>query len=149
MELSNNGLQNATLEALGIVLSNCPYLTKINLSNNLLGSGGGQAQALEIFFTHLLTELDNPQSLDLSDNQFTDESLAPIVKFIFANEECRLQFFNLENNQFSSFGKRTLLKGYSLCANKSSLQFKCGPMPLTEATLKHAFNITYELKPVN
>ena len=69
----------------------------------------------------MLTELDNPQVLDLTSNKFTDESLPAFVKFIFANEECRLHLFSLENNPFSSFGKRTLLKGYSLCSNKSKI----------------------------
>lgn len=28
------------------------------------------------------------------------------------------------------------------------MQFKCGPMPFTEGTLKHAFNVQYETKTV-
>ena len=94
-----------------------------------------------------MTELEQPQYLDLSDNKLSDESLLPICKYIFANEDCKLLLFNLENNSFTSYGKRTLLKAYSLCPNKQTIQFKCGPLPFTEGTLKHAFNVQYEAKP--
>ena len=88
-----------------------------------------------------MTDLDNPQHLDLSSNRFTDESLRPIIKYIFANEDCRLMHFNLENNKLlSNQGKRTLLKAYSLAPCKASIMFRCGPLPFTESTLKHAFN---------
>ena len=99
-----------------------------------------------MFLLHLLTELDNPQHLDLSNNKFGDQSVAAFAKYIFANEECRLLHVNLEDNAFSSFGKRTLLKAYSLCAHRQQLQFKLGPLPLTEATLKLAFNAQTEQK---
>ena len=95
----------------------------------------------------MLTELDNPQYLDLNDNKFTDESMPAFVKYVFANEECRLNYFSLENNPFTSYGKRTLLKAYSLSANKASIQFKCGPLPFSESTLKHAFNVQYDVAP--
>ena len=76
----------------------------------------------------------------MSFNKFTDESLYAFIKYIFANEECHLMYFSLEENSlFSTFGKRTLLKAYSLSPNKSTIHFKCGPLPFTESTLKHAF----------
>ena len=68
-----------------------------------------------MFLNQLLTELDNPLHLNLSDNKFGDESLPAFVKYLFANEDCRLNFLSLDNNPFSPYGKRTLLKAYSLC----------------------------------
>ncbi len=62
--------------------------------------------------------------------------------YVFANEDCRLTYFSLEGNMlFSNFAKRTLLKAYSLSPCKASILFKCGPLPFTESTLKHAFNV--------
>lgn len=49
----------------------------------------------------MMTELDNPKHLDFSENKFSDESLPAIVKYIFANDECPLLHFNIENNMFS------------------------------------------------
>ncbi len=147
LEISSNGLGNQALESLGKVFTNCPMISRLTLSGNLLGQGSGQQGAVDQFLLQFLTELDSPQYLDLSDNKLSDESLHPICKYIFANEDCKLLLFNLENNNFTSFGKRTLLKAYSLCPNKLTIQFKCGPLPFTEGTLKHAFNVQYELKP--
>ena len=88
----------------------------------------------------MLTELDNPVHLDLSLNKFTDESIYPFVKYIFANEECRLKYFSLEQNQlFSAYGKRTLLKGYALSPNKAAIHFRLSPLPFTDSTLRQAF----------
>ena len=81
-----------------------------------------------------------PLTLDLSHNKFTDESLYAFVKYVFANEDCRLKYFSLEGNAlFSNYAKRTLLKAYSLSPNKAKMQFKFGPLPMTESTLRHAF----------
>ena len=124
-----------------MIFSNCTNLLKLDLSNNLLGFGDRQTQILDQFLLSLLTELDNPQHLDLSSNKFTDESLRPFIQYVFANEDCRLTHFNLENNHmFSNQAKRTLLKAYSMAPCKASILFKCGPLPFTESTLKHAFN---------
>lgn len=94
----------------------------------------------------MFTELENPMHLDFTDNKFTDESLPAFVKYIFANEDCRLNFLSLENNLFTSYGKRTLVKAFSLSNNK--MNFKCGPLPFNEAAIKHAFNIQYDIKSV-
>ena len=70
----------------------------------------------------MLTELDHPSHLDLSSNKFTDESIYAFAKYIFANEDCRLTYFSLEDNTLlTNFGKRTLLKAYSLSPNKSTI----------------------------
>jgi|LauGreDrversion4_2_1035121.scaffolds.fasta_scaffold19953_4 hypothetical protein len=88
----------------------------------------------------MLTELDKPVHLDLSMNKFTDESIYPFVKYLFANEDCQLNFFSLEHNSlFSNYGKRTLLKAYALSPNKASIHFRLSPLPCTDSTLKHAF----------
>ena len=89
----------------------------------------------------MFTELDNPLHLDLSYNKFSDESLQPFIQYIFANEGSHLNYLNLSNNLFSNYGKRTLLVGYARSQNKSALQFKCGPLPLAENTIKLAFVI--------
>ena len=141
LEIINNALGNSSLETLGVIFSGCPTIQKINLQNNLLGQGQGQLQAIDLFLSQMLTELDNPVHLDLSVNKFTDESIYPFVKYIFANEECRLKYFSLEqNNLFSAYGKRTLLKGYSLSPNKAAIHFRLSPLPFTDSTLKHAFS---------
>lgn len=94
-----------------------------------------------MFLNAFFTELDCPLHLDLSCNKFTDEAVYPFVKYIMANEECRLTFFSLEGNlMLSNFGKRTLLKAFSLSPHKQSLNFRLGPLPFSESTLKHAFN---------
>lgn len=62
-----------------MIFANCTSLIKLDLSNNLLGFGDRQAQILDQFLHSLLTELDNPQHLDLSANKFTDESLRPFI----------------------------------------------------------------------
>lgn len=93
----------------------------------------------------MLSELENPMHLDLSLNKFTDESLYPFVKYIFANEDCRLKYFSLdENHLFTSYGKRTLLKAYSLSPNKSAIHFRLSPLPCTDSTIKHAFTVQKE-----
>ena len=133
------------METLGIIFANCNQITKVLLSNNLFGQGVGQLDAIDQFLNQMLTELDHPSHLDLSSNKFTDESLRAFVKYIFANEECHLTFFSLEDNAlFSTYGKRTLLKCYSLSPIKSQIHFRCGPLPFTESTLKHAW-VTQQL----
>jgi hypothetical protein len=62
------------------------------------------------FLSKLFTELQGPRSLDLSYNSLTDECLYPVIKYIFANHECGLRYFNLEHNSLSPRGSRTLLK---------------------------------------
>jgi hypothetical protein len=95
---------------------------------------------IDQFLNQLLTELDNPGHLDFSNNKFSDESLRPFVYYIFANEDCRITWFSLENNPlYSNPGKRTLLKAYSLSPCKSTIHFRFGPLPFSESTLKHAF----------
>jgi hypothetical protein len=65
-----------------------------------------------------------------------DESLYPIVKYLFANvHSTTLAMVNLEWNNFSNKAKRTLVVAYSKCYNKK-LQCKFGPLPLTQATLR-------------
>lgn len=140
LEIINNALGNSSLETLGVIFSGCPTIQKINLQNNLLGQGQGQLQAIDLFLNQMLTELDNPVHLDLSMNKFTDESIYPFVKYIFANEECRMKYFSLEQNQlFSSYGKRTLLKAYSLSPNKAAIHFRLSPLPFSDSTIKQAF----------
>lgn len=73
-------------------------------------------------------ELDNAVHLDLSNNLFTDDSVYNFIKYVFANDESKLLYFNLENNNFTSRGKRTMLKGYSMSENRKALQLKLGPI---------------------
>ncbi len=56
--------------------------------------------------------------LDLSCNQFEDETLHPIIKFLFATRHVSLTVVNLEWNSFSNKGKRTIVVAYSKCLNK-------------------------------
>jgi hypothetical protein len=137
----NNALANQSLEALCVVFANCPAIQRVNLQNNLLGQGFGQLQAIDMFLNSLFSELDAPLHLDLSCNKFTDEGVYAFVKYVMANEECRLTFFSLEENPLlTNFGLRTLLKAYSLSPHRTALNFRLGPLPFTENTLKHAFN---------
>ena len=48
---------------------------------------------------------------------------------------------NLEWNDFSNYSKRTILVAYSRCRNKK-LQFKFGPLPMSQATMRKAVAVT-------
>jgi hypothetical protein len=51
--------------------------------------------SVDIFLHSMMCELDKPEHLDFSDNYFTDESLFPFIKYVFANEESKLKYFDL------------------------------------------------------
>jgi hypothetical protein len=57
--------------------------------------------------------------------------LAPVVKYIFANHESKMEFFNFENNRMSPFANRTIMKAYSLSPSRGFLKFKFGAIPLS------------------
>jgi len=87
----------------------------------------------------MLTKLDKPRSLDLSYNTLSDECLYPVVKYIFANHDCPLEVFSLENNRLSPYASRTLLKAQAISPNRDSIQFKYGPIPLGLENLRAGF----------
>jgi Ran GTPase-activating protein (RanGAP) involved in mRNA processing and transport len=60
LEISSNGLGNQALESLGKVFTNCPMISRLTLSGNLLGQGSGQQGAVDQFLLQFLTELDSP-----------------------------------------------------------------------------------------
>lgn len=62
-----------------------------------------------------------------------------MIKYIFANHECKLGHFNLENNRLSPFASRTVLKAYSISPNRGSIVFKFGPLPLSLENLRAGF----------
>jgi len=91
---------------------------------------------MTFFLESLLSDLYEAKQLDLSYNMIDDECLYPIIKLLFANQARQpLQLVNLEWNNFSNRGNRTIVVGYSKCYNKK-LQCRFGPLPLTQATLK-------------
>ena len=90
------------------------------------------------FLENFLLELNRPEVLDMSFNKLDDESLYPIIKYLFANTECRLQLLNLEHNLFSNYAKRTIAQAQCLCTNPN-LVAKFGPLPLTSQNLKTCF----------
>ena len=49
LEISNNTISNQSLEAMGMLFSNCPLISKVILNNNLLGQGLNQLQSIETF----------------------------------------------------------------------------------------------------
>ena len=94
---------------------------------------------MAFFLCKLFTELHRPRLLDLSYNSLTDESLYPIVKYIFANHECRLESLNLEHNLLSPRASRTLLKAHSISPNRENIAFNYGPLPLSLENLRASF----------
>jgi len=116
----------------------------VNLSSNYIGGGqrsgsGGERECVDYFLSKLFTELQRPRLLDLSYNSLTDECLYPVVKYVFANHECRLESLNLENNRFSPSASRTLLKAYSISPHRDALGFRYGPLPLGLENLRAGF----------
>lgn len=71
-----------------------------------------------------------------------------MIKYIFANHECKLEHFNLENNRLSPFASRTVLKAYSISPNRASINFKFGPLPLSLENLRAGF-ITKQDQAIN
>ena len=132
-----------SLVTLGGLFQHCQHITDVNLSNNRLGggaqAGGGERDLVDGFLLKFFTELWRPRRLDLSYNSFTDECLYPVIKYIFANHECKLEHFNLENNRLSPFASRTVLKAYSISPNRASINFKFGPLPLSLENLRAGF----------
>jgi hypothetical protein len=143
LEVTNNLLTTASLEALGSLFLVCQHITEVNLSNNRLGggsqSGSGERELVDGFLWKFFTELLRPRSLNLSYNNLTDECLYPVIKYIFANLECKLEYFDLESNRLSPFASRTVLKAYSISPNRASMVFKFGPLPLSLENLRAGF----------
>jgi len=141
--VTNNLITTTSLETLGYLFPACPHITDINLSSNRIGGGsqssGGEKEPVDFFLYKLFTELQRPRTLDLSYNSLTDECLYPVIKYIFANHECKLEHFNLENNRLSPFASRTVLKAYSISPNRASIAFKFGPLPLSLENLRANF----------
>jgi len=63
---------------------------------------------MTIFLESFLIELNNPQALDLSYNRINDDCLLPIVKYLFANLDCKIHSLNLEHNLLTNYAKRTI-----------------------------------------
>ena len=144
LEITNNHLTAASLATVGELFQTCQQIRHVNLSSNYIGGGqhsgsGGERDCVDYFLCKLFTELQRPCSLDLSYNSLTDECLYPVVKYVFANHECKLESFNLENNRLSPFASRTLLKAYSISPNRGTLGFRYGPLPLGLENLRAGF----------
>lgn len=143
LELTSNHLTAASLATLGYLFQSCQGISDLNLASNYIGgashSGGSERDAIDFFLYKFFTELQRPRLLNLSYNSLTDDCLHPVVKYVFANYECRLEVLNLENNRFSPFGSRTLLKAYAISPSHSTLSFKYGPLPLSLENLRAGF----------
>jgi hypothetical protein len=91
-----------SLETLANLFQACPNISEINLKANRIGGGQHSANherdGVDYFLMKMCTELYHPKTLDLSYNNLTDACLYPVVKYIFANHENKLETFNLENN---------------------------------------------------
>lgn len=87
----------------------------------------------------MCTELNRPKFLDLSYNNLSDDSLYPVVKYIFANHESKLEHFDFSNNRLSPRGSRTLLKAHSISANRDNISFFYGPLPLGFENIRSTF----------
>lgn len=131
LEITNNQLTSQSLETISYLFQECQEITHINLSSNYIGGSSSEKTLVDFFLYKLFTELIHPVSLNLSYNLLTDDSLAPICKYIFANYESRMEYFNLENNRMSPFANRTIMKAYSLSPSRETLKFKFGAIPLS------------------
>jgi hypothetical protein len=60
------------------------------------------------FLESFLLDLKNPLVLDLSYNRINDDCLLPIVKYLFANTECKIHMLNIEHNALTNYAKRTI-----------------------------------------
>lgn len=69
------------------------------------------------FLESFLLELNNPILLDLSFNRLNDDCLLPIIKYLFANTECRIHTLNIEHNAFTNYAIRTIAQAQILCSN--------------------------------
>lgn len=58
-----------------------------------------------------------------------------LIKYTFANLECTLEYFNVENNRLTPYANRTLLKAYSIL-KRDTIKFRYGPMSLNLENLK-------------
>ena len=86
---------------------------------------------MQRFLNSFLVNLVHPEYLDLSYNSIDDDCIFPIVKYLFANHDTFfLKYVNLECNNFTSRGKRTLLVAYTRCPNPK-VRARMGPFPLT------------------
>jgi len=72
------------------------------LHNNLIGEGTNVKEVMSAFLESFLLELKSPEVLDLSYNRIGDDSLYPIVKYLFANTECRIHMLNIEHNSLTN-----------------------------------------------
>ena len=74
---------------------------------------------MTFFLESLLNDLYEVKQLDLSYNMIDDECLYPLIKYLFANKSKQsLQMVNLEWNNFTNKGNRTIVVGYSKCYNR-------------------------------
>jgi len=71
-------------------------------------------------------------------NGLRDDHLRPLLRQIFASEHCIIKELEITESEFSGIGKRTLLKGYSISPIRHRMEFRFGPLPFTEGTLKQA-----------
>jgi Ran GTPase-activating protein (RanGAP) involved in mRNA processing and transport len=142
LELSGQLLTGDSLDFFCSIFKGTRNLQKLILTNNQLGVGNNIKEKMTFFMQSFFNDLSCPLELDLSYNMIDDECLHPLIKYLFANMQAQtLAMVNLEWNNFSNKGKRTIVVGYSKCYNKK-LQCKFGPLPLTQATLKQAVAVS-------
>jgi Ran GTPase-activating protein (RanGAP) involved in mRNA processing and transport len=108
LEITSNLLTTRSLEIFSSIFKENRHLKNLLLHHNMIGEGANVKEAMSGFLESFLCELKSPEVLDLSYNLIGDESLYPIVKYLFANTECRISMLNLEHNLFTNYAKRTL-----------------------------------------
>ena len=129
LTLSGNKLSTQTLDILAGLFPACGNINELDLSRNLIGSNSAQRgldstkTIIDYFLLKFFSELNKPLVLDLGYNSIADESLHPIVKYVFANRGCQLERFNLTYNRFTPRGSRTLLKAYAMCSMREKMKF--------------------------
>ena len=142
LEITGQQLTGDSLDLFCTVFKENKKISKLLLSDNQLGLGQNMEQKMKYFLESFLNDLFSPLELDLSYNRIKEDSLRPIIEQIFANTKAMaLNLLNLEWNDFSNYSKRTILVAYSRCRNKK-LQFKFGPLPMSQATLRKAVAVT-------
>lgn len=103
LEITSNLLSTLSLEIFATtIFKENRNLKNVLLHNNLIGEGTNVKEVMSAFLESFLLELKSPEVLDLSYNRIGDDSLYPIVKYLFANTECRIHMLNIEHNSLTN-----------------------------------------------
>jgi Ran GTPase-activating protein (RanGAP) involved in mRNA processing and transport len=104
LNLSNNQIKSDDVNNLAQMLSQCPNITDINLSNNLI--------RLERFPIGMCGNLEY---LDLSHNQIGDDGIQSLANVLEEGECKTLLSLNLSNNKISDIGAYNLARVLGEC----------------------------------